>query len=494
MLLFSCFYYTTFRAACIGFDTRIIYATKVNQKTPSKNKRKDFWYFDVKSDGYSLDNHRRKLETPSDLSKYEEYRKLDVDQADEMMQVGFEIIPLKKVRQNSFILVGSKYRELKNSNALFELVLLKDVCDINNTAIDPIKAYGEKAFTYIDIASIQNNTGRIDMSNKVVGINAPSRAKRVFRHGDILMSTVRPNLKAFAYIDFIPEDCVASTGFAVLSPNNRIVGKYLYYLLFSDSIAKQLADAMGKAMYPSVNRNDLERLEIPLPPFEIQQQIINELEGYQKIVDGARTIVENYKPNIPRNIYGEIKTLENIAVFKPSKDEIRTLDEDTLVSFVPMADLNTHSIEFTASEERPIYDVRKGFTYFRDNDILLAKISPCFENGKAGIAHNLKNGVGFGSTEYIVIRADTDIVYPEWIYYHINSPEFVKNGKTFMTGTAGQQRIDLNYVKHYSIPVPSLEEQARILSEIEAEQSLIEPNKKLIDVFSLKIQNKISGL
>lgn len=69
---------------------------------------------------------------------------------------------------------------------------------------------------------------------------------------------------------------------------------------------------------------------------------------------------------------------------------------------------------------------------------MLAKITPCFENGKAGIAQNLKNGVGFGSTEYIVIRANTDIVYPEWIYYHINSPEFLSQGKGFMTGTAGK--------------------------------------------------------
>src|SRR5699024_8252730 len=86
-----------------GVKTNIIYATKVNQKIKKSEKRKDFWYFDVKSDGYSLDNHRRKLDTPSDISKYEEYRKLDKDQAEDMLKVGFEIIPLDKVRQNSCI-------------------------------------------------------------------------------------------------------------------------------------------------------------------------------------------------------------------------------------------------------------------------------------------------------------------------------------------------------------------------------------------------------
>jgi len=89
---------------------------------------------------------------------------------------------------------------------------------------------------------------------------------------------------------------------------------------------------------------------------------------------------------------------------------------------------------------------------------------------------------------------NTDLVYPEWIFYHINTPEFLKSCKAFMTGTAGQQRIDLNYVKQYSIPIPSLEVQAKVLSDIKAEQELIVASGKLIDVFSLKIQNKISGL
>ncbi|MFR3304019.1 MAG: hypothetical protein ACLTQP_00995 [Faecalibacterium prausnitzii] len=72
-----------------------------------------------------------------------------------------------------------------------------------------------------------------------------------------------------------------------------------------------------------------------------------------------------------------------------------------------------------------------GFTYFRDNDILLAKITPCFENGKAAIARNLINGIGFGSTEYIVIQANTAFVYPEWIFlsHHI-TPEFIDGGKS----------------------------------------------------------------
>lgn len=96
---------------------------------------------------------------------------------------------------------------------------------------------------------------------------------------------------------------------------------------------------------------------------------------------------------------------------------------DTEVSFVPMATLNTFDAFFESNETRKLEEVSTGFTYFKNNDILLAKITPCFENGKAGIARNLKNGIGFGSTEYIVIRADNSVIYPEWIFIisiHVN--------------------------------------------------------------------------
>lgn len=162
-----------------------------------------------------------------------------------------------------------------------------------------------------------------------------------------------------------------------------------------------------------------------------------------------------------------------------------------MVSFVPMADINTFDATFTPNESRKLADVLSGFTYFKDNDILLAKITPCFENGKAAIARNLISGIGFGSTEYIVIRAKTALVYPEWIFYHINTPEFIDGGKSFMTGTASQQRIDINYVKQYRIPVPPLEKQKSILDKIRYEQSLVEPSKQLIKVFTEKIETRI---
>jgi len=474
-----------------GVKTDIIYATKVNQKIKSSEKKKDFWYFDVKSDGYTLDNHRKKLDTPSDLSKYEEFRKFDKDQVDNMIKVGFEKIPLDKVRKNSNILVGSRYREQKkieskyeivtigsvaslhngyafpvalqgqegtipfykvsdmNSNgnevdmkysnnyvskeltqtkkwslapagtvifpkigaaistnkkrilsepAIFDnnvmgiicgnkilpkfmlymlehidisnwaslanppsiaqevvleqkiplpsiemqekiiaeidayrqvvlgaksvlnnyvphlqfpqnckIVKLSEVCEINSQTVNPERTYGENTFTYIDISSVGSGTGKIDKTQKIKGVNAPSRARRIVQKGDVLLSTVRPNLKAFAYIDFDATDVVVSTGFAVLTPKN-INGKFLYYMLLDDFVGSQFDAAMTKAMYPSVNRADLENLDILLPTTEEQEEIVKKIEAELELIRPSENIVEMFSSKITERlneIWGE---------------------------------------------------------------------------------------------------------------------------------------------------------------------------------------------
>ena len=471
-----------------GVKTDIIYATKVNKKVNSSEKKKDFWYFDVKSDGYTLDNHRRKLDTPSDLAKYEEYRKLDKDQAADMLKVGFEIIPLDKVRENSYILVGSRYRtnETIASKNNWPVVKVGDLFELVSDTINPADETGRTV--YIGLENIEPSTGRL-LGELECEINSIRSAKRVFKKSDILYGRLRPALNKVVYPNM---DGVCSTDIIVLRAKDKdSILPELYSRIFRSVYFNEMVlNGVSGGQLPRVDAKYLLQLPIHNIPIDIQQKMVEELEGYQHIITGARTVVSNYTPRIicQTDTY---KTLAEIATFKPSKDEVKDLAEDTEVSFVPMADINTFDASFVPKANRKLSEVLSGFTYFKNNDILLAKITPCFENGKAAIARNLTNGIGFGSTEYIVIRANTSFVYPEWIFYHINTPEFIDGGKSFMTGTAGPQRVDINYVKQYRIPVPSLDEQKKILEQIGYEQSLIEPSKKLIKVFTEKIENRI---
>lgn len=480
-----------------GVKTDIIYATKVNQKVKSSEKKKTFWYFDVKSDGYTLDNHRRKLDFPSDLSKYEEYRKLDEDQATDMLKVGFEIIPLDKVRQNSNILVGSRYRvSVKRSN--YETVCFSDIATLVRGV--NYKKQQQTTFRTANIILPADNItleGDLKVQKEIyVDDTVTLSDDKRLQKNDIFICMSSGSKEHIGKVAFIDQDTKYYAGgfMGIIRVNmQRCLPKFLYYYLnYSMKFREEI-----KLLTQGANINNISStinsIEIPLPPIDVQERIITELDGYQQVVNGARLVLSNYRPKLSCST-ATYKTLDEIATFRPSKDEIKALPADTDVSFVPMASLNTFDASFEAVETRKLTDVSSGFTYFRNNDILLAKITPCFENGKAGIAHNLKNGIGFGSTEYIVIRADESVVYPEWIFYYINTREFIDGGKPFMTGTAGQQRIDINYVKQYQIPVPSLEEQKMLLDEIHRERALIKPSKQIIDVFTAKIDTRIKEI
>lgn len=469
-----------------GVKTDIIYATKVNQKAKPSEKKKNFWYFDVKSDGYTLDNHRRKLETPSDLSRYEEYRKLDKDQASDMMKVGFESIPLDKVRNNSFILVGSRYREkrLIGTSVNYDCFQLKDLCEIV-AGQSPNGTNYNKDGNGLPFYQGNINFGNVYLQDPTLWT---SEITKEAYDGDILLSVRAP----VGEINICNKHICIGRGLAALRPSPRLNNRFLYYMLKFHGRLLLKQQSMGST-FESITKKDIEDLCIPVPPIDKQLKIISELDSYQQIIAGAQKMLDNYRSKIVFKS-GNYQALNEIATFKPSKTEVKGLPGETEVSFVPMATINTFDASFTSSDIRMLQDVFSGYTYFCDNDILLAKITPCFENGKAGIARNLKNGIGFGSTEFIVIRANTSVVDPEWIFYHINTPEFIDGGKSFMTGTAGQQRIDLNYVKEYRIPVPSMEEQKEVLDNIHREQALIKPSKEIIQTFSEKIASRIEEI
>lgn len=477
-----------------GVKTDIIYATKVNQKTKKSEKKKDFWYFDVKSDGYTLDNHRRKLDTPSDLVKYEEFRKLDEDQSAEMSKVGFEMIPLNKVRNNSNILVGSKYREQKNIVSNYEIVTIGDVSTLVSGYGFPMTLQGQEGtipfYKVSDMNSIGNEVEMLG-SNNYVSIEVAQKQKWILApQGTVIFpkigAAIATNKKRI-----LSKPAIFDNNVMGIICSEKIMPKFMWYILNSIDISKWATLANP----PSISKDSVLSQRIPLPSIDIQKQIISELDEYHRIILSAKQIVKSYIPNINYNSTEcKYSSIGDIAIIRPSKDEVKQFPKETLVSFVPMATLNTFNSDFIVEEERKLEEVLSGFTYFKNNDILLAKITPCFENGKAGIARNLKNGMGFGSTEYIVMRVNPDIVYPEWLFYHINTPSFIQEGKSHMTGTAGQQRLDINYVKQYQIPVPSIEEQRRILDSINVERKLIGSSKELIDIFEKKISCRINDI
>ena len=158
-----------------------------------------------------------------------------------------------------------------------------------------------------------------------------------------------------------------------------------------------------------------------------------------------------------------VMLLGDVCEINPSKK--LALSNDTEISFIPMEAISIDG-HIDVSRSIPVEKV-KNYTVFREGDILFAKITPCMENGKGAIAVGLRNSCGAGSTEFIVLRPNTELVLPKWIYLFLSQKAFRLNCQQNMTGSAGQKRVPAKFLAKCCIPVPSLTEQERIIARIE---------------------------
>jgi type I restriction enzyme, S subunit len=162
-----------------------------------------------------------------------------------------------------------------------------------------------------------------------------------------------------------------------------------------------------------------------------------------------------------------VVALAEVAEINPRRPrELSELPDDHVVSFVPMTAVDQYSGTIASAEPRRFGDVRKGFTYFAERDVIFAKITPCMQNGKSAIAHDLFNQLGFGSTEFHVIRAEESKIIPEWIWHFVRQQWFRKEGTHHFRGGVGQQRVPDQYLAKAPIPLPPLDEQRRIVNRI----------------------------
>lgn len=149
-----------------------------------------------------------------------------------------------------------------------------------------------------------------------------------------------------------------------------------------------------------------------------------------------------------------LKTLEDCCEINPRR---RTgVDDNTEISFTPMPAVSEDG-HIDLSEVRPYREVKSGFTAYEERDVLFAKITPCMENGKGAVAEGLTNGMGAGSTEFHVLRPISGISNPYWLYVITMFNAFRIDARKVMTGTGGQLRVPVSYLKEYPISLPPVE-------------------------------------
>ena len=189
-----------------------------------------------------------------------------------------------------------------------------------------------------------------------------------------------------------------------------------------------------------------------------------------------------------------LTTLGQCCVLNPKRP--KGIDDDLMVSFVPMPAVSEHG-QIDCSDIKPYSEVRKGFTYFAEKDVLFAKITPCMENGKGAVAEGLSNGIGAGSTEFHVLRPIEGKSNPYWLYIITMFDGFRKDARKVMTGTGGQLRVPIGYLDELPISLPPIELQNEFeqfvkqsdKSKFEIKQSIAKINELIKSLMQLDFTN-----
>ncbi len=302
-----------------------------------------------------------------------------------------------------------------------------------------------------------------------------------------------------------------------------------YYLLFIKPFLKY---RIRGTTQENLNANIVTNIEIPLPPLAEQQRIVNKIEElftnldkgieYLKTaqtelkltrqsvlkyamegkltekwreenkdkIEPASVLLEKIKAERKKDgKYKELSPIDTtnlpelpkwwiwvqlygIAAINPSLPDFK-YHNDMEVSFIPMKAVSEVTGQVELSETKKYAEVKKGYTSFIDKDILFAKITPCMENGKIAIIDTLKNGIGFGSTEFHVIRLTKNLPR-KFIFYYLVQEIFRRRAESRMTGSVGQKRVPSSYLIETVLPFPPLAEQQKIVEEIETYYSILD--------------------
>ena len=309
--------------------------------------------------------------------------------------------------------------------------------------------------------------------------------------------------------------CLIASSCAKISVDKfKVIPKYILSYLSTVEGQRQIINLSGGSTRNSINLKPLSKVKIPIPfpdnpekSLAIQKKIVEILDKAEKLKTrradaNAETnkilqsvFLEMFGDPVKNEKDWEIKKLREVCEINPKKGEISELNDNTEITFLPMASVSEEGKIFN-KEIKKLGEVKKGFTYFREKDVLFAKITPCMENGKRAIATELKNGIGFGTTEFHVLRAKENI-NPYWVFGLISLEKFRKIAEINMTGTAGQKRVPTDFLKNFRVPIPPLTLQYQFAEIVEKVEKIKErqkdSTKEINDLFNSLMQKAFKG-
>ena len=325
---------------------------------------------------------------------------------------------------------------------------------------------------------------------------------RIFKPGQILYGSRRTYLKKVAVADF--EGICANTTFVLESKDEALFdNRLLPFIMLSDAFTRwSIAHSKGSTN-PYVLFSDLADYEFDLPPIAEQKVLADKLwaayrlkESYKKLLAATEEMVKSQFIEMFGNPLSQVQRyplekLGDCCELNPRRPSTSLSDTD-MVSFVPMPCVSENGYLQDVAEEE-YGKVKKGFTYFENNDVLFAKITPCMENGKGAIVQELTNGIGVGSTEFHVLRPVEGKSNSYWLLALTRMPIFRERASKNMSGTGGQKRVGAPFLDNFMVGLPPIEEQnrfERIYKQADKSKFELRKSIKTIDIVIKSLINK----
>ena len=431
-------------------------------------QRDEILFVKVENDGYSLGAQRRKItgdQFPEALEVIEKFK------AGEEFASEFSHTVLRSeiAESGDYNLSGDRYRvseiQLNHDYPVVELVEVAEVrkgsaitkAQINPDGRIPVVAGGQKPAYSHDISNREPDVITISASGAYAG-----------------------------FVNFWTQPIFASDCSTVQSKDTTIVlNRYIYEILkyLQDDIYKLQTGGGQPHVYPK----DIAKIKIPLPPIEIQREIVAEIDGYQKIIDAAQTIVKTYKPTIKINPEWGMAKVSDLFDKVTESWVPNAKNAADFHYYVGLENIESHTGNMTleANPHRSLPASNK--TWFRSGDILYGRLRPNLNK----VAHS-SVGPSICSTDILVLRAKNPESTESRLYATLMRDE--KFNSRVLAGIAGAQlpRVKTDYFFSLELPNIPIETQREIVAELEAEQKLIDANKKLIETFQQKIRTKIA--
>ena len=288
----------------------------------------------------------------------------------------------------------------------------------------------------------------------------------------------------------------------VFSGGSRLISKFLFYWLLS--LREHIVSLATGGGQPNINQEILRSLQVVCSDIDEQSVITDFLDRETSKIDAlvaeqeklialpkekreaviTHAVTKGLDPTVPMKDSGiewlgdvpehwALTRFRFVAQLNPSKSETVHLPREAQVTFIPMEAISDDGA-LNLAQSRTIADVISGYTYFRDGDVTVAKITPCFENGKGAVMRGLVGGIGFGTSELIVVRPIPNIATSDYLYLVFMSTPFRSLGESFMYGAGGQKRVPDNFVRNFAQAFPSLSEQLTITAFLENENRKID--------------------